>query len=77
MQASGPQNTTALAIGFGVGILWIAMAITSLWSAVRGFNNDRADWGVTWGLVGLLLLAAGIAAMVGTWLHQTRHTESH
>ena len=77
MQASEPQNTVALAAGFGIGILWVVMAITSFWSAARGFLNDRTDWGVTWALVGLLLLAAGIASMVGTWWHQTHDEESH
>lgn len=70
--ARGPQNTTALGVGFGIGVLWLVMAVTSLWSAVRGYLHGRTDWGIAWGLVGLLLLAAGIAAMVGTWYHQTR-----
>jgi hypothetical protein len=77
MASGPPQNTTALATGFGIGILWLIMAGTSLWSAVRGFGNDRADWGVAWGLVGVLLLAAGIASMVGTWWHQTHHVDPH
>jgi hypothetical protein len=68
----GPQNVTALAAGFGIGILWVVFAATALISAARGFANDRLDWGYGWGLVGVLLLAAGIAAMVGTWWHQTR-----
>jgi hypothetical protein len=51
------------------------MAVTSFWSAARGFANDRSDWGIAWGLVGILLLAAGIAAMVGTWWHQTRDAD--
>jgi cell division protein FtsX len=67
-----PQSTGALAAGFGIGILWLIMAVTCLASAARGFANDRSDWGVTWGLVGLLLAAAGTAAMVGTWWHHTR-----
>jgi hypothetical protein len=75
MASRPPQNTLALGTGFGIGILWVLMAGTSLWSAVRGFSNDRSDWGVAWGLVGLLLLAAGIAAMVGTWWHLTRHAD--
>lgn len=70
--AGGPQNTAALGAGFGIGILWIIMAFTSLWSGVRGYMNDRADWGLAWTLVGVLLLAAGSAAMIGTWYHQTR-----
>ena len=69
---SGPQNVTALAAGFGIGIIWLVFAVTCLLSAARGFSNDRPDWGIGWGLVGLLLLAAGTAAMVGTWWHQTR-----
>ena len=77
-RSAPPQNTVALAAGFGIGILWIVMAATSLWSAFRGYANDRADWGLAWGLVGVLLLAAGIAAMVGTWWHLTRVvTEEH
>jgi hypothetical protein len=67
-----PQNTTALAAGFGIGLLWLAMAATSLWSSIRGYTNHRLDWGLAWGLVGVLLLAAGIAALVGTWWHLTR-----
>jgi hypothetical protein len=69
---SGPQNVVALAAGFGIGILRVVFAITCLISAMRGFAHDRSDWGLLWGLVGVLLLAAGIAAMVGTWWHQTR-----
>jgi hypothetical protein len=67
-----PQNTVALGIGFGIGIFWWVMAITALWSAVRGYGNERYDWGLAWGLIGLLLLAAGTIAMAGTWWHLTR-----
>lgn len=67
-----PQNTLALAAGFGIGILWWIMALTCLWSAARAYGNDRYDWGLAWGLIGLMLLAAGTVAMVGTWWHLTR-----
>jgi uncharacterized membrane protein len=70
--AGPPQNTTALGVGFGIGIVWWIMGITSLWSSARGYANERYDWGLAWGLVGLLLLAAGTAAMVGTWRHLSR-----
>ena len=70
--ARAPQNTVALAAGFGVGIIWVIMAVTALWSSVRGYANERYDWGLVWAMIGVLLLAAGIAAMVGTWWHQTR-----
>jgi hypothetical protein len=70
--SSGPQNTTALAAGFGIGVLWLLMAASCLWTAFRGYANGRPDWALVWSLVGVLLAAAGIAAMVGTWIHQTR-----
>jgi hypothetical protein len=70
--ASPPQNTAALGVGFGIGILWWLMAGISLYSSIRGYSNGRYDWGLLWGLVGVLLLAAGTAAMVGTWWHLTR-----
>ena len=61
-------------IGAGaiVGILWLIMAGTTIWSAVRGGMNGREDWALGWGLVGGLLLVAGIAAIVGSWWHETR-----
>jgi hypothetical protein len=62
----------ALGVGFGIGVLWLVMAATALWSAFRGYMNGRWDWGLAWALIGLLLLAAGLAAMIGTWWHQTR-----
>jgi hypothetical protein len=67
-----PQNTTALGAGFGIGIVWILLGGMALWSAVRGYMNERHDWGLAFLLVGLLLTAAGTAALVGTWWHQTR-----
>jgi hypothetical protein len=70
--ARPPQNTAALGVGFGIGILWWIMAGTALWSSFRGYSNDRHDWGLAWGLIGLLLLAAGTISMVGTWWHLTR-----
>lgn len=67
-----PQNTVALGAGFGIGILWWLMAATCFWSAYRGYAHDRHDWGLIWGLIGLLLAAAGTAAMFGTWWHLSR-----
>lgn len=67
-----PRNPTALAAGFIIGVLWLIMAATSIWSAVRGYLNERYDWALLWGMVGLLIGAAGVGAMVGTWWHLTR-----
>ncbi len=69
------RNERTLAAWIGgilVGVLWIAMAVTCLVSGLRGYANDRGDWGLAWTLIGTLLLVAGSAAIVGTWWHQ-RH----
>ncbi len=61
-----------MAIGGGIGLLWIAMGAWSLASAIEGWQNDRFDWLMGWGLVGGLLLLAGVAAAAGTWNHLYR-----
>ncbi len=63
-----------MATGAVLGLLWLAMAVASLWTSIRGYANDRLGWGLAWGLVGILLLAGGIAAAVGTWYHLYRVT---
>lgn len=72
-----PQDTFALGTGFGIGLFWWLMAGTCLWSSFRGYSNDRWDWGLAWGLIGLLLFAAGTAAMFATWWHLTRVRPHH
>jgi hypothetical protein len=73
MQETRPfPRAVAIIPGLAIGILWIAMAVTVLWTAARGYAHGRSDWGLGWGIVGLLLLAGGIAALVGTWWHNFR-----
>ncbi len=72
-----PRNVPALGTGFIIGILWVVMAVTALWSSVRGYNNHRYDWGLAWGLIGVLLLAAGMISMFATWWHLTRVRNDH
>jgi hypothetical protein len=69
----------ALAIipGLAIGVLWIAMAIAVLWTSARGYANGRTDWGLGWGIVGVFLLAGGIAALAGTWYHNFRVVTRH
>jgi len=71
-ESKGVTRTLAFGAGFGLGLVWIVLAIASLVSASRGFANDRLDWGVGWGLVGILLLAAGTSSIVATWWHTNR-----
>lgn len=63
--------------GFIIGLLWLAMALATLWSSMQGYANDRSDWGLGWGLVGFFLLAAALSALVGTWWHNSRVAKDH
>ncbi len=73
MSQNGDQpNKLALVVGFGIGVTWIAMALFALTKSFAGLNHHRPDYGLAWGLVGVLLLAAGGAALVGTWWHNLR-----
>lgn len=63
-------NPLALAAGFGIGVTWIGLALWCFMAALKGFGDSRSDYGVVWSIVALLLLGAGLAALVGTWWHQ-------
>lgn len=63
-------NKLALAAGFGIGVLWLAMSLWCLRSAMNGYANNRTDYGFLWSVVGVLLLGASMAAFIGTWWHQ-------
>jgi hypothetical protein len=54
----------------GIGVLWIGLSILLLISSAQGFANGRSDWGAGWGLVGILLMGAGIASIIGTLWHR-------
>lgn len=63
--------------GFIVGLLLLALAANAIWGSVQGYANDRADWGLGWGIVGFFLLAAALAALVGTWWHNRSVSRHH
>ena len=65
-------NKLALTVGFGIGLSWIVMALYILVNAFAGISDSRPDYGLAWGLAGILLLAAGVAALIGTWWHVLR-----
>lgn len=63
--------------GFVIGLILLALAANAIWGSVQGYENGRSDWGLGWGLVGFLLLAAGLSAVVGTWWHNFRVRRDH
>ncbi len=71
------SRTFAVMPGIIIGILWVAMAAAVLWTAARGYAHGRSDWGLGWGIVGVALLAGGIAAIIGTWWHNYRVVDRH
>ncbi|MFO7260277.1 MAG: hypothetical protein DIU52_003920 [bacterium] len=58
-----------LLVGFTVGVVWVLLAIGALASSVRGAAAGRPDWVLGWALVGVLLMGAGLSALIGSWLH--------
>ena len=70
VNGTNKANPLALAAGFGIGVIWIAIAVWCLAAAFKGFGDARNDYGLVWSIVGVLLLGAGTAALVGTWWHQ-------
>jgi tryptophan-rich sensory protein len=63
--------------GFVIGVVWLAMAAATGWTAARGYANHRADWALGWGLVTFFLAAAALSALVGTWWHAFRVRGDH
>ena len=63
--------------GYVIGVLWLAMAGSALWTSYRGYAHARSDWGLGWGIVGVFLLAAAIVALIGTWWHHARVKKVH
>ena len=63
-------NKLALAAGFGIGATLLLLALWCLYAGLKGYGNDRTDYGLIWTLVGVLLTGAGASALVGTWWHQ-------
>ncbi len=63
-------NKGAVVTGFGIGVLWVAMALWCLFFGIKGYAEHRTDYGLAWTVVGVLLMGAGLAALIGTWWHQ-------
>jgi len=69
MAHNGALDKLGKVAGFGIGVIWVVLAIATLIAAARGSTYDRPDYALSWGLVGLFLLGAGLSALIGTWWH--------
>src|SRR5690606_42118601 len=58
-----------LLVGCTVGVVWVLLALGALTSTLRGVAAGRPDWVLGWALVGVLLMGAGLSALIGSWLH--------
>lgn len=73
MKETRPTPRTIATIpGLVIGALCLAMGIAAVWTSAAGYANHRAGWGLGWGIVGFFLVAAGLAALIGTWWHNSR-----
>lgn len=71
------SRTFALVPGLVIGAVWVVLAGLALWMSARGYAHDRSGWGLGWGLVGTLLMGAGLAALIGSWWHNSRVNPHH
>ena len=57
------------AVGGFIGVFYLAVATLAFRTAAAGLDASYPDLGFWWGVIGALLATAGLAALVGTWLH--------
>jgi hypothetical protein len=62
-------------IGMGIGVFYLVIAFGALSRADAGWATGYTDLGFWWTVVAVLLAAAAVGSMVGTWIH-TQKAES-
>ncbi|MDA1095702.1 MAG: c-type cytochrome [Chloroflexi bacterium] len=75
MRRFGLTKSMKRAFGFGIGVLWVGIALGALRTGSAGWSAGHSDLGVWWTIVAALLAVAGLSAMIGTWIH-TRTSRS-
>ena len=62
-------------IGLGIGVLYLFIAFGALRRGSAGWDAGMDDLGFWWTVIGLLLLGAAAAALVGTVIHSRQVRE--
>jgi hypothetical protein len=55
--------------GFVVGLVWLVFAVGAFRNSMAGWGAQASDLGFWWGVIGVLLTIAAVAALFGTWIH--------
>lgn len=62
--------------GLIIGVIYLLVAMGAFKTGMEGWAGGHSDLGVWWSVIGTLLAMAGIAALLGTWIHAWSE-ESH
>ena len=58
-----------LIVGFVIGALYLTLSFLAFRNSSGGWDAGHADLGFWWGVIATLLAIAGVAALVGSWIH--------
>lgn len=62
-------------LGMGVGVVYLGIAFGAYSRASGGWAAGHADLGFWWTVIAALLAIAGLAALIGTWIHTQPEAE--
>jgi hypothetical protein len=71
-ESSDMGRTVFAAIGIGIGLVLLVLAVLAFLTAGRWADFGRDSAVVGWSLVGTFLLIAGFGAIISTWNHNFR-----
>ncbi len=71
-ESSDMGRTVFAAIGIGIGLVLLVLAVLAFLTAGRWADFGRDSAVVGWSVVGVFLLIAGFGAIISTWNHNFR-----
>jgi len=57
------------AIGLVIGVVYLFVAFLAVGNSSRGWAGGHSDLGFWWAVIAALLAAAGLGALIGSWIH--------
>ncbi len=64
-------------IGLFIGTIYVLIAFGAFRNALDGLEGGHMDLLVWWSVIALLLMGAGVGALLGTWSHAWADQEAH